>query len=134
MPEILKANPRILVVDDDPDIRTILKMILTGGGFEVTLAADGEAGWKSASENPPDLLLTDIMMPGLDGFELLQRVRADPRTRSLPVILLSAKSSSDDVARGVDLGADEYLTKPCPKAELLAKVRWSIDRSALLVK
>ena len=134
MPETTKANPRILVVDDDPDIRTILKMILTGGGFEVTLAADGEAGWKSASENPPDLLLTDIMMPGLDGFGLLQRVRADPRTRSVPVILLSAKSGSDDIARGLDLGADEYLAKPCPKAELLAKVRWSIDRSLIPLK
>jgi DNA-binding response OmpR family regulator len=134
MPETMKANPRILVVDDDPDIRTILKMILTGGGIEVTLAADGEAGWKSASENPPDLLLTDIMMPGLDGFGLLQRVRADPRTRSLPVILLSAKSSPDDIARGFDLGADEYLTKPCPKAELLAKVRTNIACPASLVE
>jgi DNA-binding response OmpR family regulator len=134
MPETMKAKPRILVVDDDPDIRTILKMMLAGSGFEVTLAADGEAGWKSAAENPPDLLLTDIMMPGLDGFALLQRVRADPRSRSLPVILLSAKSSPEDVARGFDLGADEYLTKPCPKAELLARVRASISSSALLVE
>jgi DNA-binding response OmpR family regulator len=74
------------------------------------------------------------MMPGMDGFALLERVRADPRTRTLPVILLSAKSSTDDLARGIDLGADEYLTKPFQKAEFLAKVRTNIACSALLVE
>jgi DNA-binding response OmpR family regulator len=134
MPEKMETKARILVVDDDADTRLLLKMMLAGAGYEVALAVRGEQGWKSLSASPPDLLLTDIMMPGMDGFALLERVRADPRTRTLPVILLSAKSSTDDLARGIDLGADEYLTKPFQKAEFLAKVRTNIACSALLVE
>ncbi|MGB7538120.1 MAG: response regulator [Anaerolineales bacterium] len=128
------TNLRILVVDDDTDTRQLLKMMLAGAGYDITLAKDGEAGWKSLMESRPDLLLTDIMMPGLDGFKLLKRVRADPRTSTLPVILLSAKSTIDDVSRGYDLGADDYLTKPFQKAEFLAKVRTKIARSLVPVE
>lgn len=134
MPEKLETNARILVVDDDPDTRQLLKMMLARAGYDVMLATDGESGWKSLTEARPDLLLTDVMMPDLDGIALLQRVRADPRTCTLPVILLSAKSTIDDVARGFDLGADDYLTKPFQKAVFLAKVRTKIPRSLLAVE
>jgi DNA-binding response OmpR family regulator len=119
-------NPRVLVVDDDADTRLLMRMMLAGAGYDVALAADGERGWKSLSEILPNLLLTDIMMPNLDGFGLLQRVREDPRTHALPVILLSAKSSTDDISRGFALGADDFLTKPFQKAEFLARVRSKI--------
>ena len=123
--------PRILVVDDDADTRQLVKMMLARAGYEVMLAEDGELGWKSLTEARPDLLLTDIMMPGLDGLALLRRVRADSRTRTLPVILFSAKSTVDEVAEGLDLGADDYLTKPFHKTELLARVRAKIAPPAL---
>ncbi|MGB7538121.1 MAG: response regulator [Anaerolineales bacterium] len=128
MPE---KTPRILVVDDDADTRLLTQMMLARAGYDVVLAADGELGWKSLTDVRPDLLLTDIMLPGLDGFALLRRVRADTRTRTLPVILFSAKSTVDDVAEGLDLGADDYLTKPFHKTELLARVRAKIARPAL---
>lgn len=124
--ETMKTNPRILVVDDESDTRLLLKMMLVRGGYDVSLAADGEQGWESLTEAMPDLLLTDIMMPRLDGFGLLERVRADLRSCSLPVILLSAKSAAADIDRGFSLGADDYLIKPFQKAELLAKVRMKI--------
>jgi DNA-binding response OmpR family regulator len=134
MLEKMETRARILAVDDDADTRLLLKMMLAGAGYEVALAADGELGWKSLSATLPDLLLTDIMMPVLDGFSLLKRVRADPRTCRLPVILLSAKASPDDFARGLRLGANDYLIKPFQKAEFLAKVRTKIACSALLVE
>jgi DNA-binding response OmpR family regulator len=123
MLEKMIINPRILVVEDDADTRLLLKILLAGAGYNVVVAADGEMGWKLLMETPPDLLLSDIMMPGLDGFALLQRVRADPRTRTVPVILLSAKSADNDVARGLALGADDYLIKPFQKNVFLAKVK-----------
>jgi DNA-binding response OmpR family regulator len=126
----MENHMRILIAEDDADTRQLLKMILAGAGYEVVLTTDGEQGWNSLSATLPDLLLTDIMMPVLDGFSLLQRVRADPRTRMLPVILLSAKASPDDYARGLALGADDYMTKPFQKAEFLAKVRSRIACSA----
>jgi CheY-like chemotaxis protein len=134
MPEKMEMNPRILVVDDDADTRLLMKMMLARAGYSVVLAADGEKGWKLLTETPPDLLLSDIMMPGLDGFALLQRVRADPRTRTVPVILLSAKSADDDVARGFALGADDFIAKPFQKAEFLAKVQLKIACSTLLAE
>jgi len=123
--------PRILVVDDDADTRQLVKMMLARAGYEVMLAEDGESGWKSLTEARPDLLLADIMMPGLDGLALLRRVRADSRTQTLPVILFSAKTTVDEIAQGLDLGADDYLTKPFHKTELLARVRAKIAPPAL---
>jgi DNA-binding response OmpR family regulator len=134
MREKMETKAQILVVDDDANTRLLLKIILAGAGYNIALAADGEQAWKLLSANLPDLLLTDIMMPGLDGFALLERVRADPRTRTLPVILLSAKSSPDDLAKGLDLGADDYITKPFQKAELLAKLRTKIACTSLPVE
>jgi DNA-binding response OmpR family regulator len=130
MPNPVRKVPRILAVDDDADSLQLLKIALSRAGYSVTLAADGGKGWKSLQEDPPDLLLTDVMMPVLDGFELLRRVRADRRLCSLPVILLTAKSSVDDIARGLELGADEYLLKPFRREELLERVRAHIQHAA----
>lgn len=130
MPNPVQKLPRILIVDDDVDALHLLKITLSGAGYSVTTAADGGEGWKLLKDDPPDLLLTDVMMPVLDGFELLRRVRSERRLSSLPVILLTAKSSSDDVARGLDLGADDHVIKPFRKADLLARIKANLARPA----
>jgi DNA-binding response OmpR family regulator len=119
-------NARILVVDDEADSRLLLRMMLVHAGYDVTLAAGGEEALESLAETPPDLLLSDVMMAGLDGLALLRRVRTDPKTSALPVILLTAKSATDEVAEGLRLGADDYLTKPFRIEELLVRVRAKI--------
>ena len=106
---------RILIVDDDPTIRELVMMNLEAGGFGVA-ALDGGTDAKSAADHlSPDLLILDVMMPEVDGFAVLESLRSDPKTRDIPVLLLSAKATSDDVHAGLEAGADAYVTKPfCP--------------------
>ncbi len=113
--------PRILVADDNADMRDYVQRLLRGQ-YEVTAVADGETALKNARERHPDLILSDIMMPRLDGFELLRRVRADKDLKSIPVILLSARAGEESRVEGLDAGADDYLVKPFSARELLARV------------
>jgi len=115
------TRARILVADDNADMREYVKRLL-GGRWEVDAVADGRAALTRALEHPPDLLLTDVMMPGLDGFELLQALRADDRTRDLPIILLSARAGEEARVEGLEAGADDYLVKPFSARELTARV------------
>ena len=128
MPNDCKKNPNILVVDDDADTRQLMRMLLVREGYDVTLAADGRLALKMLEQSVPDLILSDVMMPDLDGFSLLQQVRSNPATRELPVILLTAKTTLNDVCEGLGLGADDYLIKPFQKTDLLARIRTKIDR------
>jgi two-component system phosphate regulon response regulator PhoB len=116
------GNPKVLVIDDEPTILELLRINFEMGGFEVVSAADGNAGLTKARDHQPDLVVSDIMMPGLDGLEVLKRLRTDPSTADLPVILLSAKAQKADVQRGFELGADDYVTKPFDPLELLDRV------------
>src|SRR5438309_6238219 len=95
--------------------------------YEVIAVADGLSALEAAHEEPPDLVLTDIMMPGLDGFGLLRALRADARTRTLPVILLSARAGEESAVEGLEAGADDYLAKPFSAQELLARVRTHLE-------
>lgn len=113
---------RILVVDDNTDMRIYLCRLLQPH-WEVHAAADGAAALSAAKSSPPDLILSDIMMPGLDGFALLRELRADPRTRTVPIILLSARAGEESILEGLEQGADDYLAKPFTTQELLARVR-----------
>jgi CheY-like chemotaxis protein len=113
---------QILVVDDDEGMRALLRIMLVRGGCEVMLASDGLEALRMISERKPDVVVSDVMMPNLDGFGLLERVRANPETRSLPFVMVTARSSSADLAEGFGLGACEYLIKPVDKATLLAAV------------
>jgi DNA-binding response OmpR family regulator len=112
----------VLVVDDDPVILRLLQVNFELEGIEVVTAADGDEGLKIAQSDPPDLVISDIMMPKVNGLELLAALRSSPDTASLPVILLSAKAQVADVQRGLELGADDYITKPFDPLELIDRV------------
>ena len=121
-PSLSGDRPRVLWADDNADMRSYVARLL-GVDYEVTAVADGQAALESALADPPDLVLSDVMMPRLDGFGLLKGLRADERTRRLPVILLSARAGEESALEGLDSGADDYLVKPFSARELLARVR-----------
>ena len=112
----------VLVVDDDPVILRLLQVNFELEGIEVVTAPDGEEGLKIAQSEPPDLVISDIMMPKVNGLELLAALRSSPDTAAMPVILLSAKAQVADVQRGLELGADDYVTKPFDPLELIDRV------------
>lgn len=122
-------SERILVVDDDPDILEFVRINLELDGFDVETADGGAAALKMAAENAPDLMLLDIMMPEIDGLTVLRRMRSDPSTASVPVIILTARSLAEDRVKGLDLGADDYITKPFDLEEMIARVRTVLRRS-----
>ena len=111
---------QILVADDDPDMRNIISFKLGREGFEVTVVSDGEEALAAIEQNDYQLLILDIMMPVLDGLQVLKQVRES--NRSLSVIILSAKGQEKDVVQGLNLGADDYISKPFRPAELIARV------------
>jgi CheY-like chemotaxis protein/cellulose synthase/poly-beta-1,6-N-acetylglucosamine synthase-like glycosyltransferase len=124
----LPAAPKILVVEDDPDIQLLISRSLDDAGFHVRTAADGREALAQIDDALPDLIVSDVMMPEMDGLELLSAVRNDPSTRRLPVILLTARSSTSDIVDGLGLGADDYLPKPFVVSELQARVRAKVER------
>ena len=120
---------RILVVDDDPDILQFVRLNLELDGFEVDLAGGGREALEKAAASPPDLMLLDVMMPEIDGLTVLRRMRSDPPTANIPVIVLTARSLAEDRVKGLDLGADDYITKPFDLEELIARVKTVLRRS-----
>jgi len=119
-------RPRVLLVDDNADMRDYVAGVLSEH-YDVTTAADGGTGLEAALADPPDLVVSDVMMPVLDGFQLLARLRADDRTAHLPVIMLSARAGEEATVEGLDAGADDYLVKPFSARELLARVRSNLE-------
>jgi DNA-binding response OmpR family regulator len=113
---------KILVADDSPNIREILKISLEGDGYSVVLAEDGEQALEKVAQEKPDLLIMDVMMPKVNGFQVCRRVKTNPSTHQVPVIMLTAKSGQQDVYWGKDCGADEYLTKPFSTKELVKTI------------
>jgi len=126
------ARPTVLVVEDDSSNRALLTALLERAGYRAVTASDGPSGLAAALEIAPDLVLLDVGLPGMDGLEICRRLRADPRTVTLPVVLLTGRTSVDDVVAGLDAGADDFLAKPFHEAELLARLR-SARRLALVV-
>jgi len=119
----------ILVVDDDPDVARFIEVNLRAAGYEVHVASDGEEALDKAAELRPDLILLDVMMPKLDGFEVAQRLRRDTRTSSCSIIMLTAKALSADKVLGLSSGADDYIIKPFDPVELLARVKGTLRRA-----
>ena len=126
-----KAAPaRVLLADDNADMREYLQRLLRPG-YEVTTVTDGKAALEAARLDPPDILLSDVMMPRLDGLQLVAALRADPRTAEVPVLLLSARAGQEAAIEGLEAGADDYLVKPFSAAELLARVRANVELARL---
>jgi diguanylate cyclase (GGDEF)-like protein len=119
----------ILVVDDDPDVSRFVEVNLRSAGYDVAVANDGQQAIERAVELRPDLVLLDVMMPKLDGFEVAQRLRRDPRTSSASIIMLTAKALSSDKVLGLSSGADDYIIKPFDPVELLARVKGTLRRA-----
>ncbi len=119
---------RILIADDEEDIRDLVEFKLGQAGYDVTLVEDGMAAWESFEADPPDLVVLDVMMPGLSGIDVLRRIR-DTAGSSVPVLLLSARSRDDDVDTAFAVGADDYVVKPFSPRELLHRVNGMLARS-----
>ncbi|HYZ82653.1 MAG TPA: SpoIIE family protein phosphatase, partial [Solirubrobacteraceae bacterium] len=129
-PGAVQERSRVLIADDNPDLRRYLTTLLAGA-FDVEAVGDGDTALRIIQERQPDLLISDVMMPGRDGYELLEAVRSSPKTQDLPVILLSARAGEEAAIEGLEAGADDYLPKPFSGRELLARVRAHLDLSSL---
>ncbi len=118
----------ILVIEDEEDILALIHFNLVKSGFRVECATSGEEGYRKARDIRPDLILLDLMLPGMDGSEVCRRLRQAPDTRGCPVIMLTAKGEEHDIVRGLEDGADDYITKPFSPQVLLARVRAVLRR------
>ncbi|MEV6071296.1 SpoIIE family protein phosphatase [Nocardia sp. NPDC052001] len=127
----LGSPARVLIADDNADMREYLTRLLRGAGHQVESVADGQAAWEAIRVRLPDLVVSDVMMPRLDGLGLVAALRADRRTAGVPVLLLSARAGQEASIQGLDAGADDYLVKPFSAAELLAKVRAGVQLARL---
>lgn len=110
---------KILVVDDEPSIVRLMEFILARQGHEMLVAVNGEEALEKVHAHQPDLVLLDIMMPRIDGYEVARTLRADPATAGLPIIMLSAKAQEEDIQKGIDVGVNEYITKPFSPEQLV---------------
>lgn len=126
------SQPQILVVEDDPAIRETLMDILELNEFRALSATNGEEGLALAQRHQPDIILSDVAMPKLDGFEMLAALRADDRTRSIPVIIISASIEAERMRQGMDLGAEDYITKPFTEDQIIRSIRARLEKKALL--
>lgn len=116
-------NQRILVIEDEANIQELIKYNLEKNGYKVVVSDNGIDGLEEAIANVPDLILLDLMLPGLDGLEVCKRLRMDKRTKKVPIFMLTAKSEELDKVLGLELGADDYITKPFSIKELIARIR-----------
>ncbi len=122
----------ILVIEDEAQTREIFARCLQFEGFQVLVAASGTAGVQLAQQHPPDLIVCDIMMPDMDGYQVLSTLHREPATAAIPFIFLTAKVTMADLRQGMALGADDYLTKPCTVEQLLAAISTRLERQAML--
>lgn len=128
------ADESILVVEDDPITLRFLVSLLTERGYRVVEAADGDTGFDLARRHPPDLVITDLVMPYRDGYGLVRAIRDHERLRDVPVLILSMRDREDDIVRGFDDGADDYVVKPFNARELLARVRKLLSRASAVAQ
>jgi DNA-binding response OmpR family regulator len=124
---------KILVVDDEPELLQLLRYVLEAAGFSVVVASDGRQALEQVQKEHPDLVLCDVVMPELNGFETVQALRRNPETRALPILMLSARGQAQDVQRALDAGADGYVTKPFSYRELVAEIKRRVPQPAMAV-
>jgi DNA-binding NarL/FixJ family response regulator len=131
---LLSSQPKVLLVDDEPGIRNAVQAYFEDEGFLVYTASDGEEGWQKAQVEMPDVVLSDVMMPRVDGYVLLKRLREDERLGGTPVIFLTAKGMTSDRIAGFRAGVDDYIPKPFDPDELVARVRNVVQRQERLLR
>jgi len=122
------SAPRILVADDDNTIRRFIATLLSDRGYEIHEAADGEQAFKTAGQVRPDLMLLDLIMPFRDGFDVLHDLKHAPETQDIPIIIMSVKDREEEIVKGFNLGAEDYVVKPFNSLELVARVKKILDR------
>ena len=122
------AKESILVVEDDEDIRRLIALTFTKEGYRVIETESGEEALKKAAASPPDLVLLDLMLPGLDGLEVCRLLKREAATQAIPIVMLTAKGEESDIVAGLELGADDYITKPFSPRVLVARVRAVLRR------
>jgi two-component system phosphate regulon response regulator PhoB len=124
----MSAKTKILVVDDEPDLLELLETNLRAAGYEVLVAADGREALEKARHAQPQLIVLDVMLPEMDGLEVCKSLRRDPATDAIPILMLTARAGEVDRVLGLELGADDYVTKPFSVRELVLRVRKLLDR------
>ena len=124
----VKTTAKILIVDDEPDAVELIRFNLSAAGYEVVTAEDGEQALKRARASVPDLILLDVMLPEVDGLEVCKILRRDPATSAIPIIMLTAKAAEIDRVLGLELGADDYVTKPFSPRELVLRIKSMLRR------
>jgi len=122
---------KIAVIEDEVDILEVIEYNLAREGYRILTSRDGEVGLDLVRQKAPDLVLLDLMLPGLDGIEVCRKLKGDPLTRSIPIIMVTAKDEESDIVLGLGVGADDYVTKPFSPKELLARVRTVLRRGPL---
>ena len=122
------AKQKILIVEDEESLLKLESILLTSKGYQVRGVANGQAALDAIEEEHPDLVLLDIMLPEIDGFEICRRIKANPDTKGIPVVMLTAKKSREDMARGEEVGADWYITKPFKSAMVIETIQRFIDK------
>ena len=125
------ARKKIVVIEDEPDIQEVIDYNLTREGYTVITADSGDEGVRKVVNEAPDLVLLDLLLPGLDGIEVCRKLKMDPVTQKIPIIMVSAKGEESDVVLGLGVGADDYVTKPFRPKELVARVRAVLRRGVL---
>lgn len=115
-------NKKILVIEDEDDIRELLRYNLEKSGYEYFEATSGESGWNKIQDINPDLILLDLMLPGIDGLEVCDRIKTELKPQNIPVVMLTAKGEEEDIVKGLEMGADDYVTKPFSVKVLLARI------------
>jgi DNA-binding response OmpR family regulator len=125
----MNSRPRVLIVDDEPNIVLSLQFLLSREGYEIDIARDGESALEIAARNPPDLVVLDLMLPGLDGYEVCRRLRAAPATAAAKIVVVTARAREAERVRGLEEGADAYVTKPFSTRELIATVGRFLGRT-----
>lgn len=128
-----RSDALVLVVEDDPDLRAFVTRLLEHDGYQVIAVADGEAGYLAVAEHAPDLVLLDVGLPKVDGYEVTRWLRRDPRTATLPILLVTGRTTPEEVVAGLDAGADDFVRKPYNPAELMARIRSALRLRRALV-
>ncbi len=122
------VRARVLVVDDEPDLLELAQYNLEQNGYEVLCVASGEDALTQVRAHPPDLMILDVLLPGVDGIDVCKALKRDPQTAAVPIIMLTARSAEADIVTGLEVGADDYLTKPFSPRVLLARVKAALRR------